>query len=360
MKNRISYYLGQNGYLKMLTNLPEFTIFFKKEQGFISMIELVDMEENPYLLEDTLSSVTKKAKWRFLDQGYEEVHYLVLMLTRDTDRALSLGRQEHFLWLINTDGKKLVVPEQKAEDFYGMRQMIEAWLNADFDEEMAKQQIAYQANGRQIRNVRQQPLVNHAVFIVNVLLFTLCTLSGNLQSLYNSYDLNINGVLDGEWYRILTGMFLHADMSHLAGNMIMLFFLGDIVERELGHMKYFILYFLAGIGASAASLYLQYIKLVAGEAPVGSVGASGAIFGMLGGLLWLLIRNKGRLADLSFIRVLFLICYALYGGLVSTNVDNAAHFGGVLTGFLLAVFLYRKKENRGRRHQRKGKETYEN
>lgn len=353
MKNQISYYLGQNGYLKMLTNLPEFTIFFKKEQGFISMIELVNMDENPYLLADTLSGVTKKARWRFLDQGYEEVHYLVLVLTKDIDRALSLGEGERFLWLVNTDEKELIIPEQKVEDFYGMRQMIEAWLRADFDEEMLEQQVQYQANGRQIRNVWQQPLVNHAVFIINVLVFTFCTLTGDL--LYNYGRLNIEEVLAGEWYRIFTSMFLHADMSHLAGNMIMLFFLGNIVERELGHVKYFVLYFLAGIGASSASLYLQYLKWQTGVSIAGSIGASGAIFGMLGGLLWLLIRNQGKLAELSFMRVLFLICYALYGGLTSTNVDNAAHFGGLLTGFFMAVLLYRKK-----RLQKKGKETYEN
>ena len=65
MKNRISYYLGQNGYLKMLTNLSEFTIYFKKENGFVSMIEVVDMKENPYITEDTLHNIIQKAQWSF-------------------------------------------------------------------------------------------------------------------------------------------------------------------------------------------------------------------------------------------------------------------------------------------------------
>ena len=66
---------------------------------------------------------------------------------------------------------------------------------------------------------------------------------------------------------------------------------------------------------------------------------------MLGALLWILVRNKGKLAELSFLRVLFLICYTLYGGLISIeNVDNAAHFGGLAAGFFLAIILYRKKK----------------
>ena len=69
MEKKISYYLGQNGYLKMLTNLSGFTVFFKKENGFISMIELVNMDADPYVTEDMVYSVTQKARWRFVDQG---------------------------------------------------------------------------------------------------------------------------------------------------------------------------------------------------------------------------------------------------------------------------------------------------
>jgi rhomboid protease GluP len=139
-------------------------------------------------------------------------------------------------------------------------------------------------------------------------------------------------------------MFLHGDISHLAGNMMVLFFLGNIVEKELGHIRYFILYFISGIAGAMASLWMQSIRIMYGEEVVGSIGASGAIFGMLGGLLWILIRNRGHLAEMSLLRVLFLVCYALYGGLMSSNVDNAAHFGGLAAGFFMAVLLYRKKK----------------
>ena len=87
------------------------------------------------------------------------------------------------------------------------------------------------------------------------------------------------------------------------------------------------------------SLYSEY--LLGNFA--GSLGASGAIFGMIGALLWMLIRNQGRLEDITTPRILFLIAYSLYSGFRSTNVDNAAHIGGLLAGLLLCILLYRKK-----------------
>lgn len=340
MEKKISYYLGQNGYLKMLTNLPEFSVFFRKETGFVSMIVLVNMDENPYITEDAVHNVTQKAQWRFMDQGYTEVHTLILVISKDPVRALPLGEREWFFWVIDSERKELLIPDGKAEDFYGTKALLEQWIQTDIDPSEEEEATVYQANGRQVRGIKEQPLVNHGIFIVNILVFTFCTLTGDL--LYNYGRLSLNETLGGQWYRIFTAMFLHGSMAHLVGNMIMLFYLGNIVEKELGHIKYFVLYFMSGIAAGMASLWMQSLKIAAGGTTAGSIGASGAVFGMLGGLLWIIIRNKGRLADLSFIRVLFLICYTLYGGLTSTNVDNAAHFGGLAAGFVLSLLLYRK------------------
>lgn len=343
MKNRISYYLGQNGYLKMLTNLSEFTIYFKKENGFVSMVEVVDMKENPYITEDTLHSVVQKAQWRFRDQGIEEIHYLILILAEDIERAAALGIREYFFWIIDNERKELCIPEGKAEDFYGMKSQIEEWLRADYNNEVIIRENSYSSDGRKIIKLREQPLINHGIFIINVIVFTFSTLLGDILNEYGS--LRLFEIKNGQWYRIVTCMFLHGDMSHLVGNMIMLFFLGDIVEKELGHIKYFILYFLSGIMGGFASLFIQAARVQMGIRPLGSIGASGAVFGMLGGLLWILIRNKGKLAELSFLRVLFLIGYTLYSGLSNIDyVDNAAHFGGLAAGFLLTVILYRKKK----------------
>ena len=73
-----------------------------------------------------------------------------------------------------------------------------------------------------------------------------------------------------------------------------------------------------------------------------SAGASGAIFALIGALLWLVIRNKGQLEDMTTLKMCVLIAYALYNGITSKNVDMAAHLFGLLGGFLAAIALYRK------------------
>lgn len=343
MEQRISYFLGQNGYLKMLTTLSEFTIFFKKESGFVSMVELINMNKNPYVTKESIKDVKQKAIWRFRDQGIDEVHPLVLCIASDMEKAASLGEDEYFYWIIDKENKQLIIPEGKAEDFYGMKSMAEGWMTADFDSSMQTEKAAYQPGGRQIKRLRDMPFINHGIFSINMIVFTFCTLMGDV--LYNYGKLRLPEVLAGEEYRLISHMFFHADISHLAGNMIMLFFLGEILEREMGHIKYFITYFGAGIAGAIASLYIQSEQLAAGINVAGGIGASGAIFGILGGLLWVIIRNKGHLAGLTSIKILFLICYPLYGGLTSPRVDNAAHIGGLIGGIIFTIILYRKKRS---------------
>lgn len=341
MERKISYYLGQNGYLKMLTTMMEFTVFFKKETGFISMILLVDMEKNPYITEEAVKDVKQKAIWRFRDQGIDEIHPMVWVITPSPEQAFRLGERESFFWILDSNAQRLIIPEGKAEDFYGIKGQLEKWLTADFQPENGEA-IAYSSAGRPVVRFRDKPFINDGIFCICLIAFTFYTLFGDV--LYNYGRLSILDVQHGQWYRLISCMFLHGDMSHLAGNMIMLMFLGNIMEKEMGHIKYFITYFSAGIAGGIASLCMQYIQLMEGVPNPGSIGASGAIFGMMGGLLWVLICNKGHLKDLTFFKILFLICYTLYGGLTSVGIDNAAHIGGLLTGFIVTILLYRKKK----------------
>lgn len=343
MKKRLFYFLGQDGFFRMNTSVPEFTVFFKKETGFVSTVILADLDENPYVTTDQMISVRNKVKWKFIDQGMQEVHTIVLVISEDVDRAVLLKDDNPFFWVIDSKQSKLIIPADSAEDFYGMKGSIETWLRADFDQSVSEDGY-YQADGRQIKCFKQQPLVNHFVFITNVIVFTLCTLTGDL--LYNYGRLTIQDVTNGEWYRVITCLFLHGNVTHIASNMMMLFLLGNVVEKEMGHFKYFILYFGSGLAASGASLYLQSVHLALGEEVVGSIGASGAIFGIMGAFLWILIRNHGRASNMSFVRVLFLVCYCLFGGLTEARIDNAAHFGGLFAGILIAVLIYRKNKHK--------------
>lgn len=136
---------------------------------------------------------------------------------------------------------------------------------------------------------------------------------------------------------------MHFGINHLVNNMLVLFFLGDNLERAVGHWRYLIIYLLSGLGAGSLSVYMM---IRSGDYAV-SAGASGAIFGMVGALLYIVIRNRGRLENVTTKRLGFMILLSLYLGFTSSGVDNMAHVGGLISGFLLAVLLYHKKKKGG-------------
>lgn len=347
MKEKIEYYFNDIGYKKLSAAIPGFTIFFELENGYVNAIMLVDQAGNPDMTKEQYDGFRTKTSWRFMDGGCIEVHMLSVILTDDLAAAEALNADDRFGWVILCSENRLVIGENKAEDFYGMKGKLQDCLSRDFVPDSGQlQAMEYDAKGQPFyKDIRQRPLVNHGLFVLNLLLFTGCFLTGDL--LYELGMLSYEKVMEGEWYRIFTSMFLHADMSHILGNMLILYYLGDIVERALGHIKYLVLYLLSGVAASFASMAYSYLT----QEYTASLGASGAIFGMVGALLWAAIRNRGHAEIMTVRKVLFMIGYTLYSGFVSTNVDNAAHVGGLLAGFVLAILLYRKSQGRpkGRR-----------
>ncbi len=194
---------------------------------------------------------------------------------------------------------------------------------------------------------RKTAYVNAALIAVNVLYFLWLELQGSTESgrfMIQHGAMYVPLVVkEQEYYRLLTAVFMHFGFSHLANNMVIQFVLGDNLERALGSIKYFFFYLICGIGANVFSMTVSindYEQAV-------SAGASGAIFGVIGGLLYIVLRNRGRLEDLSTRQlVMFIIC-SLYFGFTSTGVDNAAHIGGLVLGFLLAVIFYNGPERKG-------------
>ena len=143
-------------------------------------------------------------------------------------------------------------------------------------------------------------------------------------------------VRDGEWYRLLTHIFLHGDIMHLGNNMLILFCLGNALEHYVGKISYVVLYFCSGILAGLGSIVYNTGNTV-------SVGASGAVFGVVGAMVWLVVRHKGRLPGFTVPRMLLFLLMSIYAGFAGQGIDNAAHIAGLIAGFFLAMAIYRKQ-----------------
>ena len=185
-----------------------------------------------------------------------------------------------------------------------------------------------------MREMRHLPLVSGTLSVINIIVFLVCTFTGNL--LYNIGRLDIQGVLvQKEYGRIVWSLFLHGDINHIFNNMVILFFLGAMIEKEIGHISFLFAYLLSGIGGNIVSLV---VKIATGDR-VGSIGASGAVFGLDGVLLALILFSGKRMPDVTPGRVIWMILLSIYSGFSGTNIDNAAHLGGLFVGFLIGIII---------------------
>jgi rhomboid protease GluP len=151
-------------------------------------------------------------------------------------------------------------------------------------------------------------------------------------------------VAQGEVWRLVSSMFLHSGFAHLALNMLSLYFLGSFIEEAFGRGRFLALYLLSGLSGGLAYLYFGAFNGAA-------VGASGAIFGLLGGVLGYSLRRGTFSWRNPLIRqLLILLALNLYLGFSIANISNTAHIGGLLGGiafgWLVAPTVYAQKRLR--------------
>lgn len=192
--------------------------------------------------------------------------------------------------------------------------------------------------------IKSRQPINLAIVAVNVIVFIILNFMGDTE---NAYFMVRHGaaytpyVLDGEYYRLITCMFLHFGVEHLFYNMLVLIFLGDSLEKCAGRLRYLVIYLAGGILGNVVSVLFD---MHTGEYSV-SAGASGGIFAVIGALICIAFLNKGRLSEYSGRRLLLMAGLSVLEGLTSTGIDNCAHIGGLAAGFLIALLFHRKLRN---------------
>ena len=191
-------------------------------------------------------------------------------------------------------------------------------------------------------NIRQAR-VNNLIIAVQVLVFAACLLTGSPGEgpVYVRGILYAPLLLKGkDFYRLVTAVFLHADAGHLFNNMIVQFAGGSILEPRVGHARYAGIYLLSGIIGNVVSVAVDFLTGSYGF----SLGASGAVFGVLGALIFLIFRAgirqsvSGRYRSL-LVRTGLMTVWLLYSGWSNPSINQAAHVGGLVCGFLLCAVL---------------------
>lgn len=175
----------------------------------------------------------------------------------------------------------------------------------------------------------KKPIVTYTLIVINLLVFLLELSCGINEVAY--YGANIaEYIKNGEIYRLLTSAFLHAGIIHLMCNMYCLYILGPQLESFFGKTKFLIIYLVSAITGNLMSMLFT---------TGASVGASGAIFGLFGAMLYFGYHYRVYLGNVMKSQLIPLIVMNLLLGFIVSGIDNAAHIGGLIGGTLITIAL---------------------
>ena len=174
------------------------------------------------------------------------------------------------------------------------------------------------------------PIVTYLLIALNVILYVIPVLTNSYDVIINNFCVYGSLIKAGQYYRIITGAFLHGGILHLAFNCYALYVIGSQLESYLGKVRYLIIYLFSAVTASLFSMIFNSNP---------SIGASGAIFGLMGALVYFGYHYRVYLGNVLKSQIIPLILFNLLIGALSTGIDNFAHIGGLIGGLLITSAL---------------------
>lgn len=179
-----------------------------------------------------------------------------------------------------------------------------------------------------------KPIITYILIFINIVMFVLMYMLGNGSENTNTLiDFGANYILltkAGEYYRLITSGFLHIGVIHLLLNMYSLYIVGMQVEYFYGKVKYIIIYLFSLIMGSLFTVALSSVNTV-------SAGASGAIFGLLGSILYFGVKYRGYIGNSLVNQIVPVVVLNLIIGFTTPGIGNAAHIGGLVGGYLISM-----------------------
>ena len=325
--NRLRQFLGSQNFALTSTNVPEICILRNQVNDRGIFCVLIDNTRSRIFSSSQLLSISSQltASEVSLNRCTPE-NLLFIVITGDSSRDRYLSTIGLNVWLADTSACTLLIYENQPTDFYGLRSGIENAISAGNPPKVS---------------VRSIPYVTIILVSLNIIYYIILTLGGNVSS--SSYMLS-RGACFGpyvfqnfELWRLVSAMFIHFGVMHLISNMIYLGIAGYNLERAVGHWRFALIYVLSGIGGNLVSAAYYFIK---GSYTV-SGGASGAIYGLIGGIALLTFLSFRKLKPTYvFGRIIILLIFVFYSSFAATGVDGAAHIGGFFFGILLTFLFF--------------------
>lgn len=265
----------------------------------------------------------------------DDVHKLISTASRGTEKNV-----DTFFGYIDLNRGEMGIP-QEAFDEKNLK--IDPFIyylteNEPIESELVANEIKTFEENRlnEVKNIfsHGKPYLTYIFIIINAIIFLMMTFSGGSQDTGVLLDFGAKEsylIMTGEYWRLITPIFLHIGFLHFALNNIALFYLGKLSERIFGSVRFFFIYMIAGIIGNIASFVLA-------PESVGA-GASGAIFGLFGALLYFGLMHKELFLRTIGKDIITIIIINIVFGLLMPDIDSFAHLGGLFGGFIVAAIL---------------------
>lgn len=322
--------MNANGYKQYLTDNPDLSFCLKNSLDK-HLVVIVNYTPNFNRMGTDMEALSHQLAY---DYGTTEI--LFVIFSEDSFGARTALEGDYNCWFYNTYSQRLIIFEDQPYEFHGVKRFLEKEVN------YYKKDIPPVNNTRPIKNIFT---INNLIVAVNIIVFIIQEAMGDTNDAYFLFE--HGGVYpaglfkEHEVYKLFTSMFMHSGIKHIFNNMLILFLIGANLERAMGKIKYTITYLGSGLIGGIVSQIIYYLQ---GREYLVCVGASGAIFGVLGALIWILIVNKGKVEGLSLRRMLISVGLSILLGFSDGGVSMSAHIGGLIGGFILSMLLYRKGE----------------
>lgn len=345
MTKKEIYQLLKNGYKEMIASGDDnpFLVFYTNVG--MSLIYVMCGMASRYK-EEEYRSLKQSFDTQIKKLGGDTKSFLVLSVDSDKEdflEQMAVARQvmadNKFVWIFDDKNNVPIVEETQIEEFFGLRRVLEGAQNVSDEEAEKVIEKSYYENEygkvtEKPETKNQLPKAALTLVIINTIVFLISYFTKDLLYRYGA-GLSSEIHNPASYYRLFTSLFIHEDVYHLFSNMLLLGVVAFNVEKILKSGNFVICYFLAGLLGNIGEMVVTYIN---GES-VMFYGASGAVLGMVGSYIALLVCKKIKNIYASGLWIALGIIYMLLSGFLQQDIADAAHIVGFVSGFFITLLI---------------------
>lgn len=333
MREFVEKKLQRNGYTNIAAAAFPCSVWIKKDTQLYAVCLFDDaktLAADRWRIDRVMDYVAQKVR----EQNPGMCQFLALVLSDDFSISKQLLEGSYPRWFVDGEGQPVIFDGQPS--VFGDLQSVLTRKEKFTDR--------FKGSGISLNRIPEATLVLVVINIMIQCIVAVGEIGGKDSALMDWMVLQIGAfVQKPQLWRLATSVFLHFGWAHLFNNMLVLLYLGSLAERCLGKGRFLGVYLISGIGANLVSVW-WYVHQ--GDLLVATAGASGAIFGIAGVLLCIVLLSNGRFEGITLRQLVLMMFFTLYHGFVESGVNNCAHIAGGIIGFVCGIVIFKQLRRR--------------